>query len=185
MTLVSKCKSFGTMYECPTGNPTGCTRYKECCKKTLQPEKEKGDKPQFIAPDMPITAHRGYTEDGNAKVVIRIPCLPPSKNRYTRLFWAVQQRLWFKPWERYMAKYLGGRSDLAVKGRVQVEVKLHFPNRINRDALNYTAFPPLMDCLTRLGIIKDDNHRVCKIVVPEPVIDGKEITVITISALEG
>ena len=121
-------------------------------------------KPRFVIPDEPVR----YEVHGDTLYII-IPALPPSKNQYIRKHWRTQQRLWFKPWEEMMRNTVG--NSIKFKGVVAVEIELHFPNKMQRDVLNLVGFPPLMDCLKDAGIIEDDNSRMCKIAIAEPVID--------------
>ena len=116
-------------------------------------------------------------------LTITIPALPPSKNTYVRAHWRSQQSKYFKPWEKMMEGTYIEREGF--REAVEVEIRLHFPDKRSRDVLNLVCFPPLMDCLKSEGIIPDDNCKVCKIVIAEPIMDKTSQTVIRIKRLNG
>ena len=137
---------------------------------------------RFVIPDALPTFR---FDPHSAAIVIDIQVLPPSKNQYIRKHWATQQKKWFRPWATMMAlAYQQAPEKMKVMGKVRVRIQLHFPDSRRRDPQNYTAFPPLMDVLVNLGIIQDDNSRVCRIEVPEPICDGTARTVIAIERFE-
>jgi len=139
-------------------------------------------KPKFVAPvGLKVSQIAQFKEARST--VITIPCLPPSKNEYMRLHWGSQQRRYFKPWEAMMSSVLA--HCVKHVGPVEVEIELHFPDKRERDTLNYTAFPPLMDSLKRAGLIEDDNSQICRVVNADPIIDGTRQTVIRIRRVEG
>jgi hypothetical protein len=137
----------------------------------------KNAKKQFIIPGKPIQ----FTKVDEHTLRISFPCLPPSKNDWIRLHWASQQKRWFKRWSSwFLADYSWFVSGWRCPERVNVRIQLYFPDRHQRDKVNFICFPPLVDSLKLAKIIPDDNSSVCTVDVPEPIVNGTRRTVITI-----
>jgi hypothetical protein len=104
-----------------------------------------------------------YYEEGDA-IWITLPCLPPSKNAYSRRHWRTQHHKFFQPWYRWMAgpwmNERTGEWDAKhphVASPCRVSVQFCYGDNRRRDAQNMFAFPPLFDALVNLGVIDDDN----------------------------
>ncbi|MHB0998183.1 MAG: hypothetical protein ACYC27_02975 [Armatimonadota bacterium] len=94
-------------------------------------------------------------------VVIEIPAIPPSKNKWIGVPRRVQKKVYFEPWnDRVMALALEARSDgrewPKIKGPVEIQVTFTFPNLKHPDVRNLDCFPPLIDILTA------DTHALTK-----------------------
>lgn len=115
-------------------------------------------------------------------VVIEIPAIPPSKNKWIGASRRVQKKAYFEPWnDRVMALALEAKSEgrewPKITGPVEIEVTFIFPNMKHPDTRNLDCFPPLVDILTQesyaltrkgarckrgLGIIEDDRPSILR-----------------------
>ena len=107
-----------------------------------------------------------YMEDGDT-IRITLPCLPPSKNAYSRRHWRTQHHKFFQPWYAWMAgPWMNERTGEwntkhpHVASPCRVSVQFCYGDKRRRDAQNMFAFPPLFDALVNLGVIDDDNCEV-------------------------
>lgn len=116
--------------------------------------------------------------DDEPDVLIIVPRIPPSKNKYIGKIPAIQKRQFFEPWNDLVMRVAlearaSGQPWPRISGPVDIEITFIFPNRRHPDIRNLDCFPPLVDILTKervtrtragirrkrgLGIIEDDRH---------------------------
>jgi hypothetical protein len=95
----------------------------------------------------------------NGVLIITIYMLPPSQNEWTN--WHEMKLSKEKVFWNQLIIALARNKCLMFKNPV-VKFKFYFPDNIDRDRKNYESWKPLMDGLTRAGIISDDNWKEIK-----------------------
>lgn len=95
----------------------------------------------------------------NGILTITIYMLPPSQNEWTN--WHEMKLSKEKNFWNHLIVALARNKCPMFKNPV-IKFKFFFPDNLDRDRKNYESWKPLLDGLTRAGIISDDNWKEIK-----------------------